>query len=163
MIRLAVAVLVLASFASPVAADPFWRSPNASVEIPPANLGLDPTKPRPEGPCSPQEWLGIWQTEYGEVRLSVMGDTVEGSYEYLNGHITGELDATGCVLSGVWDQDPTHYAPEDTGAFVFVLDKRAKTWTGTWQFNSDPGYVGPWHGAPREDLLNILAGLEPAE
>lgn len=147
MIRTA-PVLVILALASPALADPFWRNApsteggNAAVLSEPAA-----PQPAPGAHCDPDVWLGYWDTEYGPLTFTSAADgKVEGTYTYLNGHIAGTLDATGCVLEGRWDQDPSHRDPSDVGVFRFVFDLNTTSWTGTWAFDANPSYIGDWTG-----------------
>jgi hypothetical protein len=144
MIRLAAAALVLVFLAAPASADPFWRN-SPSTEG--SGALLAPSIPIPDGSCEPAIWVGQWDTEYGPLEvISVEGDKVEGTYQYLNGAIEGTLDKSGCVLTGRWSQDPSHSKPEDVGSFKFVFDKKDGSWSGTWTFDADPSFVGFWNG-----------------
>lgn len=144
MIRAAAALGVLL-LADPAMAEPFWRAP-ASGEIPPAAAGLAPAVPEPVGTCTAGDWNGDWYSIYGVLHLTVTGDALDGTYEYLNGHIAGTLDETGCQLTGRWDQDPSHSDPNDVGPLIFTLAADRRSWIGAWQFDSDPDYVGGWNG-----------------
>jgi hypothetical protein len=156
MTRFAAAALMLVSLGAPaLAEEPVWRTEPGNEDTQPGSGGLP--KPEVNYTCDTKDWARTWYTEYGTVTLGVVEDGIAGTFEYLNGNIAGRLDESGCVLTGRWDQDPSHKDPGDVGPFVFVLSRDGTTWTGHWSFDSKPDYVDTWNGAlSQERVLNML-------
>jgi hypothetical protein len=148
MIKSAASALLVISFASiAVGEEPVWRTESGNTEIPAASAGLAPALPQPTGTCTAADWNGTWYSIYGVLELKGSVTGIEGSYEYLNGHIAGTLEADGCRLVGRWDQDPSHADPQDVGPFTFVLSADRRKWSGNWGFDADPDYIGSWDAA----------------
>jgi hypothetical protein len=90
-------------------------------------------------------WTGTWSTNFNEMRLVQTGGTVEGRYDYDDGHLTGTV--SGNVLKGRWDEAPTRQGP-DAGPFEFKLSADGRSFTGTWRHESNPTEpLGDWHGS----------------
>ncbi len=70
-------------------------SPDADGHL--LSLGLY-LEPEPLG-----YFAGVWDTTWGEMRLTQSGTSVSGTYEYANGKIRGKVE--GRVLKGTWAQD----------------------------------------------------------
>jgi hypothetical protein len=90
-------------------------------------------------------WTGTWSTNFNQMRLVQTGSTVEGRYDYDDGHLTGAV--SGNVLKGRWDEAPTRKG-QDAGPFEFTLSADSRSFTGTWRHEDNPTEpLGDWHGS----------------
>jgi hypothetical protein len=94
---------------------------------------------------TPNPWSGTWDTEFGRMTLTQSGSSVEGTYTYDDGHLTGTV--SGNVLNGRWDEAPTRTGPDDAGPLQFTLSSDGRSFTGTWRYDGDdPSVVRLWNG-----------------
>jgi hypothetical protein len=90
-------------------------------------------------------WTGTWSTNFNKMTLKQSGSSVEGRYEWDQGHLTGTI--SGNKLTGRWDEAPTRKGPSDAGPFEFTLKPDGKSFTGTWRHDGDPpANLGSWTG-----------------
>jgi len=89
-------------------------------------------------------WSGTWSTNFNSMTLKQTGGSVEGTYEYDEGHIQGA--AIGNVFKGRWDEAPTRTGPNDAGPFEFTMSSDGKSFTGRWRHDGDSGWAGSWNG-----------------
>jgi inhibitor of cysteine peptidase len=89
-------------------------------------------------------WAGRWNTTFTSMILTQKGNTVEGHYDWDNGHLTGTVK--GRTLSGKWDEAPTRFGPDDAGSFVFTLAPDGKSFAGKWRNEGDKSWRGDWVG-----------------
>jgi hypothetical protein len=97
-----------------------------------------------EGPS----FSGTWDTDYGNMVLTVSGNKVTGTYDKQEGRIDGTV--TDNKLTGTWTRAPTRAPPDDAGDFVFTLSDDGNSFKGLWRYgySNDPGkdYDGFWYG-----------------
>ena len=93
-------------------------------------------------------FTGVWDTTWGEMRLTQSGNSVTGTYEYSNGTIRGKVE--GLTLKGTWAQDEGT-AAESTGGIEFNLSPSGNSWSGTWDCYSADG-SGEWTGTRVESV-----------
>jgi hypothetical protein len=118
-------------------------APSARAEVTAAEPLAPPEAPA-LGHCAPDVWSGNWNSEYGPVVLMVAGRRVVGSYGE-NGRVRGTLDATGCVLAGSWDEEPTRAPPAHAGTLEFRLAPDGSFWNGTWAYGGS-AHRDSWNG-----------------
>lgn len=70
------------------------------------------------------EWITSWRDEGDHLVLRQEGDRVIGMYPLYGGRI--EAVAEGRILRGSWTQ------PDDSGRFIFVMDRDGKSFTGRY-------------------------------
>ena len=93
--------------------------------------------------CDIQSWAGVWQTNWGVMKLTFNDESFSGNYGPSNHAVRGRFDPkTPCVLRGVWQHTGTQSAG---GRFTFHLTG-PKTFKGNWSSgNADPDVSGsPW-------------------
>ncbi len=105
---------------------------------------------------SPNPWARTWNTTYAEMTLTQSGNSVEGTYGFQGGHISGTV--SGNVLTGRWDEEPTRAGPNDAGPLQFTLAPDEQSFTGTWRYDGDDpsisrGWNGTAAGAPPPPVL----------
>lgn len=90
---------------------------------------------------------GTWQSEWGEVEISVDGDTVNGSWA--GGTFEGKInvaDSGTMVINYDWEQPD---GVTGKGYFEIITDaeqnaKNGRKLMGTWGFNGSPNNGGAW-------------------
>lgn len=88
-------------------------------------------------------WTGTWASpEWGTMRLTQTGSSVEGTYTHDQGHIKGTV--SGNVLTGRWDEAPTRTGPSDAGEVI--LTRSGKSFTGQWNYDGDKTLRTDWSG-----------------
>ncbi len=101
--------------------------------------------PAPEQPAeSSGGFDGLWNSNFGLVKLVVEGSSVKGGFAYKGGKIRGEISPDGRTLTGIWKQRPTYKPPKDAGKLVFVLSPDGKTIAGTWGYGESANN-GKWN------------------
>lgn len=96
---------------------------------------------------STPSWTGTWNTTYGTMTLVQAGHTVTGYYttgNRGNSRIRGTL--SGHVLTGTWDQAPSHKPPKDAGDIQFTIDNDGTRFTGRWRNDSTGKWHADWNG-----------------
>jgi hypothetical protein len=96
---------------------------------------------------------GLWDTDFGRMRLMQDGDRVHGFYELSGGSaVEGRLDANTLTF--------TYSEPNARGEGRFVLGEDGLSFQGEWRQEGQPGWM-PWQGVrtmPRD--LTWLVVLE---
>jgi hypothetical protein len=93
-----------------------------------------PTPPPPPPPSTSKQFTGKWDTNWGEMNLSQVGNTLTGSYDYDGGKLAGTIDGT--TATGTWSEAPSYQPPFDAGDFTFTLSADGKIITGQWRYGS---------------------------
>lgn len=111
----------------------------ATIELAVANSGVK---------CDPSDWTATWDTEFGPMRTKLVGDGVEGDYDYDDGRLSGTLDDTGCILTGTWVQSiKNRLGPGyDSGSLIFVLAIDGLSWSGNFDNVGEGIMRGGWNG-----------------
>ncbi len=89
-------------------------------------------------------WGGTWETTYGTMVLSQVGNQVTGTYEHSNGHIIGTVSGT--VLTGTWSEQPSYSPPDDAGDVQLTISSDGNSFTGGWRWGSSGGWTMNWNG-----------------
>ncbi len=90
-------------------------------------------------------WSGIWSTDFNKMTLKQSGSSVEGTYEWDQGHIVGTV--SGNKFTGRWDEAPTRTGPRDAGPIELTLSADGKRFDGVWRYDSDAAsVVRGWDG-----------------
>jgi len=95
-----------------------------------------------KGGATPKEenvFLGLWETNWGQMRFVEVGDSVQASYGHDEGVIKGVV--RNGVLTGVWLEAPTYEFPDDGGQVEFIIAPDANSFLGKWRY----GDSGEWH------------------
>jgi hypothetical protein len=96
------------------------------------------------GPCG--DFSGVYQTDYGPLRLTRTGDQVRGVYTTSaakDSTVTGTV--RGNVLTGRWAE------PSGMGNFRFTLDSDGRSFKGRFGFGGDSKNAGEWNGHCGDD------------
>ena len=128
------------------------QSPDKTPGLPKCEPGEGPPQPAPtvkriggaKIPCDIRSWAGVWQTNYGVMKLHFDDEAFSGNYGPSAHSGSGRFDAkTPCVLRGIW----RHTGSNATGRFTFRITA-PKTFKGNWSSgNADPDLAGsPWAG-----------------
>jgi hypothetical protein len=88
---------------------------------------------------------GIWETDFGNLKLKQRGKTVSGTYDYVNSddetvHGTLKGTLTGRVLEVSWDEGGA------TGTARLKFSADGLSFNGTWQDDDEDGNSGQWQG-----------------
>ncbi len=94
--------------------------------------------------CDPSLWNGTWSTGWGDMTLNGGGGGVEGNYPWDQGHVSGTLDATGCIFTGYWDKVPSRGFPNDKGKVILTLSPDGSGFTGVWGYGPDDVSRSDW-------------------
>ena len=107
------------------------------VAIPPTGRASSSSSRAAVAPCG--DFSGVYQTDYGPLRLTRTGDQVRGSYsdDGKEGTVTGTV--RGNVLSGRWSD------PGRKGSFKFRLDPDGHSFTGSFT-NDGSSERSDWNG-----------------
>lgn len=101
------------------------------------------TKPTPVPPVG--NFSGVWNTNWGEMRLTQSGASVSGNYTHDKGKITGTVK--GNVLIGKWSEAPSYSEPNDAGDVELELSEDGNSFSGRWRYGSSGGwYENGWTG-----------------
>ena len=95
-------------------------------------------------PCDVRRWAGVWQTNWGVMKLLFDDGVFSGSYGPSAHAVRGRFDGERpCVLQGRWQ----HSNSQATGRFSFRITG-PKSFSGHWSSgNADPDVAGsPWYG-----------------
>jgi outer membrane protein OmpA-like peptidoglycan-associated protein/ankyrin repeat protein len=93
---------------------------------------------QPVGPLPKVDVSGIYQTNYGPLRLEQDGTDVAGCYDYRGGSLSGSLH--GRVMQVEWRQDEG----QRVGTGILVLSAEGDALNGVWYENGELG--GEWSG-----------------
>jgi outer membrane protein OmpA-like peptidoglycan-associated protein len=80
----------------------------------------------PVGPAPKVSVAGIYQTNYGPMRIAQDGSRVAGCYDFKGGQLSGNLN--GRVMQFEWREDDG----KRVGSAVMVLSSRGDTLNGVW-------------------------------
>lgn len=113
--------------------------PSTNIPVPLPGTGTIST---PLPPSSHVNFAGVWNTDFGEVRLAQDGNLVKGSYPFQDGVIEGL--ALGNVLRFTWNQRGNNRG--GTGRFTLAAD--GNSFGGQWNYGTDPDAPaqGNWNG-----------------
>lgn len=90
-------------------------------------------------PAAPAgDWTGHWDTNFGEMCLTQVGNQVTGSYAHDNGRFVGTV--SGNILTGTWSEEPSYKPPKDAGDAELTLSADGSSLTGRWRYGSS----GDW-------------------
>ena len=122
----------------------WWKRSTAGVALGAIALLVVPLEASGRG-AADSNWAGRWSTTFTSMILTQKGNTVEGHYDWDNGHLTGTVK--GNTLTGKWDESPTRSVPDDAGSFVFTLSADGKSFAGKWRNEDDKAWRGDWVGS----------------
>ena len=92
-------------------------------------------------PSTCGDFSGVYQTDYGPLRLTRTGNQVRGSYRSeQGGNSTVAGTVQGSVLSGTWIE------PDGKGTFRFELNSDGRGFTGSFKNQGDRNVAGDWNG-----------------
>jgi hypothetical protein len=100
--------------------------------------GQADVRPRPLKPGV--TFNGVWDSNWGEMRLTQKGKRVFGTFKYRNGSLAGTLD--GDVLHFRWKQTESRYA--GSGAGYLQLSPDGQHMEGRWGYNDNEIEGGRW-------------------
>jgi len=82
---------------------------------------------------------GVWDTNWGEMRLTQSGANVAGTYTQQDGKIKGTVKDN--VLIGKWSEAPSYSEPHDTGDVELELSEDGNSFSGRWRYGSSDEWV----------------------
>jgi hypothetical protein len=82
------------------------------------------------GPSRAASFVGHWNSTFGPVGLTAVGDYVFGHYANSGGRVEGMV--SGSRLTGSWSQSPSYAGSDDAGRVVLDLSATGMKITGTW-------------------------------
>jgi hypothetical protein len=94
--------------------------------------------------CDIRSWAGVWQTNWGVMKLRFDDGSFSGNYGPSQHAVSGRFDSKSpCVLRGIW----RHTKSTATGRFTFRITA-PKTFKGNWSSgDADPDVAGSsWTG-----------------
>lgn len=92
------------------------------------------------------DFSGVWDTNWGEMKLHQSGASVTGTYTWDKGKISGSV--TDNVLSGWWSESPSYSPPKDAGSVELTFEDDCSTFSGTWGYGNEER-TGTWTGATK--------------
>lgn len=98
---------------------------------------------------------GVYDTDWGELKLLQDGKKISGVYTHDDGKIEGIIN--GNEISGKWFEAPTYDQPDDAGLFLFRFSEDLNSFTGNWKYGFSEGSLdqGAWNGTKRiENMEN---------
>lgn len=99
---------------------------------------------------------GTYDSNFGNMTLTIKGNKVAGSYTHDGGKIEGMMD--GNKIVGRWSEAPTYKPPHDAGEFEFIFPADKKSFAGKWRYGyGGKEWSGDWHGA--KTLADALARI----
>ncbi len=118
----------------------------ALTALPAAAQPTPPEEPRDDAPA-PEDWAGLWYTDFGFVELTVDGNEVTGAYSCCGGKIEGTVQ--GIRIEFSWE-DPIY----GDGWGYWYWEDRGTRLRGTFGKMEDFGTGGEWHAVriPEPDL-----------
>lgn len=103
--------------------------------------------------------MGVWETTFGPMTLTLKGATVTGAYASGQGKI--EATVEGNSLTGRWAEAPNYdEASGSAGDFRFQIDPGCEIFTGSWRYGSSGPFDFVWN-AIRLNGRTILADTAP--
>ena len=87
----------------------------------------------------------VWDTNWGQMTLTVKGNKVTGFYPHDKGKITGVLSPDGRTISAWWSEYPSYKGPNDAGKAVFNINPQATQLSGQWGYGNSLNQ-GNWTG-----------------
>jgi hypothetical protein len=99
---------------------------------------------------TPDTWRGLWDSDWGMLRVEVKGRKAAGSFDRRSGLVEGEISADGRQLSGIWCQAPSYVPGRDGGVFLFILTPNGRSFEG---------FV--WLGGAKGGAAREFMGLRP--
>ncbi len=106
-----------------------WRSKGSSRWLPWKGS-------RPEAGPAPEGFEGLWDTDFGRLRLSRKGDSMEGPYSVGEGRIVGKVFGRELAF---------RYKDTQEGSGEFTLSEDGSTFDGTWRPDKAKE-AKPWRG-----------------
>ncbi|MBK8172549.1 MAG: hypothetical protein IPK60_19725 [Sandaracinaceae bacterium] len=101
--------------------------------------GPRPTTPgQVEAALTPEEIVGHWVGDWGEMSLRIVGDEIWGAYNHEAGTIRGKFRDG--VFRGWWTQLPTRQTPNDAGRVELLFshnDQGQLVVDGRWKSGSE--------------------------
>jgi hypothetical protein len=79
---------------------------------------------------------GLWESDWGILKLEVEGTKVTGTFAWNEGRIEGTISRGGQVLQGIWRKAPTYEPGLDGGALNLQMDQEGKVLRGRY-WNGD--------------------------
>jgi hypothetical protein len=115
-----------------------WKGKRLQEGLADSGGDTTPSPQQPNTPWHPSDFAGAWDTDFNRMQLSQSGNTVTGTYKYLDGRI--EATQSGKTLRGRWIQNNAQ------GGFVFTLSPDGRSFSGTWGKNEAESGSGGWSG-----------------
>jgi hypothetical protein len=113
--------------------------------------GAETSSPAGVANASPEDFVGHWQSSWGDLYLQVQPDgSLRGVYAFNSGTMVGRvLDGT---FSGWWCQLPTRDLPNNAGEVRFRIAAQTKAGEqprllGQWRYGMTGNFTGGWNAA----------------
>ena len=108
------------------------------------------------------DFSGVWDTNWGGMKLQQSGASLSGTYTWDQGKISGTT--SGNRLVGWWSEAPSYSPPNDAGALEFTIADDCSTFTGNWRYGNGDTWDGTWTGATKVGDIPIpKVSLPPAD
>jgi len=88
-------------------------------------------------------WAGTWDTNWGTMVLTQVGNQVSGTYTWDSGQINGTV--AGNVFTGTWSEAPSYSPPDDAGEVQLTISADGQSISGQWRYDSS-GSWSSWAG-----------------
>ncbi|MGE5404556.1 MAG: hypothetical protein ACM3PP_06420 [Candidatus Saccharibacteria bacterium] len=84
------------------------------------------------------KWTGLWNTTYGQLKITQSGNKIVGTYTYKQGKLTGI--AKGNQITGTWIEIG------QSGSFVMVMAPNGQAFTAKWNYKGSNIWYTDWKG-----------------
>jgi hypothetical protein len=107
------------------------------------------------------DFSGVWNTNWGEMKLQHSGASVTGTYTWDKGKISGST--IGNTFVGWWSEAPSYSPPDDAGSVELTFADDCSTFSGNWGYGNGDR-TGTWSGATKvSDIPIPKIDLPPPE
>jgi len=131
---------------------------NQNAQAPTAIPSVIPTTaPNPTQDTSIGGFAGSWDTKYGDMTCTVVGENVNCTYTHNAGRVEAFLNPDGRSLEGSWFEAPTYKPPAHAGKMVWSLSADGNSFTGQWWYGP-AGDGGMWTGARKTGSASTNSG-----
>ena len=115
------------------------------------------TVPNPTQDSTTGGFAGSWDTKYGDMTCTVVGENVNCTYTHNAGRVEAFLNPDGRSLEGSWFEAPTYKPPAHAGKMVWSLSADGNSFTGQWWYGP-AGDGGMWTGARKTGSASTNSG-----
>ncbi|MGE5415389.1 MAG: hypothetical protein ACM3UZ_01225 [Acidobacteriota bacterium] len=84
------------------------------------------------------KWTGLWNTTYGQLKITQSGNKIVGTYTWKQGKLTGI--AKGNQITGTWIETG------QSGSFVMTMAANGQAFTAKWNYKGSNVWYTDWKG-----------------